>query len=199
MKAGWVCLCQALLYLGQSLQSCLHRWACLVYQNCSKKTVVEGVGYLMSLLFSNRKRPGLSEVTMIVFVNQMLLMISGDVERNPGPGKPLTLVVCSHEIYHFITDILTPEGLSTLVNELCEVRAKWYDLGVQLRMTTPDLDAIQTQYQNNPNMPNVCLRQMLSVWLTKEVPSAPTWQRVVDALSTSTINEPLIAERTRRH
>ena len=26
-------------------------------------------------------------VTMIVFVNQMLLMRAGDVERNPGPGK----------------------------------------------------------------------------------------------------------------
>ena len=24
---------------------------------------------------------------MIVFVNQMLLMMAGDVERNPGPGK----------------------------------------------------------------------------------------------------------------
>ena len=46
-----------------------------------------GVGSLMSLLFSNRKRSGLSEVTMIVFVNQMLLMIAGDVEPNPGPGK----------------------------------------------------------------------------------------------------------------
>ena len=49
--------------------------------------MAESVGYLMSLLFSNRKRPGLSEVTMIVFVNQMLLMMAGDVERNPGPGK----------------------------------------------------------------------------------------------------------------
>ena len=103
----------------------------------------------------------------------------------------------SHEIYYFITDILTPDDLATLVKELCEVRAKWYDLGVQLRMTTPDLDAIQTQNQNSPDMLNVCLRQMLSVWLTKEVPSPPTWQRVVDALSTSAINEPLIAERLR--
>ena len=46
----------------------------------------------MYLMFSNRKRPGLSEVTMIVFVNQMLLMMAGDVERNPGPGKYHTLV-----------------------------------------------------------------------------------------------------------
>ena len=32
-------------------------------------------------------------VTMIVFVNQMLLMIAGDVERNPGPGKGHSLFV----------------------------------------------------------------------------------------------------------
>ena len=78
------------------------------------------------------------------------------------------------------------------MNELYEVRAKWYDLGVQLRMTTPDLDAIQTQYQNNPD---ACLRQMLSDWLTKEVPSPPTWQRVVDALSSSAINKKKLAEK----
>ena len=41
----------------------------------------------MSLLFSNSVRAGLRVVTMIVFVNQMLLMRAGDVERNPGPGE----------------------------------------------------------------------------------------------------------------
>ena len=46
----------------------------------------EGVGSLVSLLFSNIVRTGLKVVTMIVFVNQMLLMMAGDVERNPGPG-----------------------------------------------------------------------------------------------------------------
>ena len=84
------------------------------------------------------------------------------------------------------------------MNELYEVRAKWYDVGVQLRMTTHDLDAIQTQYQNSPDMPNVCLRQMLSVWLTKEVPSPPTWQRVVEALSSPTVDKPRLAQRIRQ-
>ena len=90
MKCVCVCVCEAVLYVGQSLslwKRCLQCWAWLVYRKFSKKTVAEGVGYLMSLLFSNRKRPGLSEVTMIVFVTQMLLMMAGDVERNPGPGK----------------------------------------------------------------------------------------------------------------
>ena len=90
MKCVCVCVYESLLYVGQYLslwKRCLQCWAWLVYRKCSKNTVAEGVGYLMSLLFSNRKMPGLSEVTMIVFVNQMLLMMAGDVERNPGPGN----------------------------------------------------------------------------------------------------------------
>ena len=42
---------------------------------------------LFFLLFSNIVRTCVKVVTMIVFVNQMLLMMAGDVERNPGPGK----------------------------------------------------------------------------------------------------------------
>ena len=47
----------------------------------------EGVSSLVSLLFSNIVRTGVKVVTIIVFVNQMLLMMAGDVERNPGPGE----------------------------------------------------------------------------------------------------------------
>jgi hypothetical protein len=179
MKCVCVCVCEALLYVGQSLslwKRCLQCWAWLVYRNCSKKTVAEGVGYLMSLLFSNRKRPGLSEVTMIVFVNQMLLMMAGDVERNPGP------------------DTLTTNDLATLVNELNEVRDKWYHLGVQLNMKTSDLNAIRSQYMNNPDD---CLLEMLCVWLTK-LPSPPTWQTVVDALSAPAVRRPDVAQRVRQ-
>ena len=69
------------------LKRCLHSSASLVYRKCNKKTVAEGVASLMSLLFSVNWRSGVRVVTMIVFVNQMLLMRAGDVERNPGPGK----------------------------------------------------------------------------------------------------------------
>ena len=77
------------------------------------------------------------------------------------------------------------------MNELYEVRAKWYDLGVQLRMKTSDLDAIETEHPKNSN---VCLRRMLSVWLTREVHSPPTWQTVVDALSSPAVGRPDVAE-----
>ena len=37
-------------------------------------------------LLSDTSGAGSGEVTMIVFMNQMFLMIAGDVEPNPGPG-----------------------------------------------------------------------------------------------------------------
>ena len=36
---------------------------------------------------------------MIVFVNQMLLMRAGDVERNPGPGECSHMQHLTHALY----------------------------------------------------------------------------------------------------
>ena len=83
-----------LLYVCVSvsvLKRCLQLWASVVYRKCSKKTVAEGVVWVMSVLFSGSVRTGVRIVTMIVFVNQMLLMMAGDVERNPGPGKNIII------------------------------------------------------------------------------------------------------------
>ena len=52
------------------------------YRKCSKKTAMKAV---VSLMIIRSVRKGLRIVTMRVFVNQMLLMRAGDVERNPGP------------------------------------------------------------------------------------------------------------------
>ena len=90
MKSLLVHVYLVFLYLCTSLsllKRCLHSSPSLVYRKCNKKTVAEGVASLMSLLFSINWRSGVRVVTMIVFVNQMLLMRAGDVERNPGPGE----------------------------------------------------------------------------------------------------------------
>ena len=86
------------------------------------------------------------------------------------------------------------DDLATLVNELHEVRDKWYHLGVQLNMKPSDLNAIRIQYMNNPDD---CLLEMLCVWLTK-FPSPPTWQTVVDALSSPAIGKQSAAERLKQ-
>ena len=88
------------------------------------------------------------------------------------------------------TETLSSGDLATLVNELHHVRAKWYDLGIQLRMETSHLDAIETQHHGNPDK---CQRQMLSNWLKTSSPP-PTWQRVVDALCSPVIDKNSSAE-----
>ena len=75
------------------------------------------------------------------------------------------------------------------------MRAEWYDLGVQLEIQTHDLDVLRLENQNDTKK---CLRQMLSVWLLQEFPSPPSWERVVDALSSPAIDRPTVAERIRR-
>ena len=81
------------------------------------------------------------------------------------------------------------------MNELHEVRADWYDLGVQLRMATADLDVIKVENMNDSKK---CLRQMISDWLKKTTPSLPSWQGVVDALCSPAIDRPDLAEKIMR-
>ena len=88
-------------------------------------------------------------------------------------------------------DPLTSADLATLVNELHEVRDKWYHLGVQLNVQIHDLKAIRAQYNNNPAD---CLIEMLSHWLTM-TPPPPTWQRVVDALNSPSVERHRTAAR----
>ena len=90
MKSLFIPVYLVLLYLCVSLsllKRCFHCSVRLVYRKHSKETKAEGVASLMPLLFSNSVRTGLCVVMIIVFVNQMLLMRAGDVERNPGPGE----------------------------------------------------------------------------------------------------------------
>ena len=101
-------------------------------------------------------------------------------------------LLMSYSIYGFSAETLNPGDLATLVNELHEVTADWYDLGVQLRMEKTDLDAIKLE-----NMKE-CLRRMLYLWLTKTTPSPPSWQRLVDTLSSPAINRPALAEKIKR-
>ena len=112
-----------------------------------------------------------------------------------------TLVLVRNNDRHFMRVVMNAPflaftetlDLATLVNELHHVRAKWYDLGIQLRMETSHLDAIETQHRGNPDK---CQRQMLSDWLKTSSPP-PTWQRVVDALCSPVIDKKSSGERIR--
>ena len=78
------------------------------------------------------------------------------------------------------------------MNELQEVRDIWFSVGVQ---PLADLRSIRADFKDKSSD---CLLEMLSVWLTRTVPSPPSWERVVDALSSPAIERPTVAERIRR-
>ena len=103
--------------------------------------------------------------------------------------------IINDSIFYLSAVTLTIDDLATVVNELHEVRDKWYHLGVQLNMKPSDLDPIQKQYMNNCDD---CLLQMLSLWLTKTTPSPPSWQRVVDALCSPAIGKQSAGERLKQ-
>ena len=72
---------------------------------------------------------------------------------------------------------LTVDDLRVLTKELHNVRAKWYNIGVQLGVSVGTLKAIEKQYLNDPTD---CLRETLTTLL---ISSTPTWTNIVDALS----------------
>ena len=81
------------------------------------------------------------------------------------------------------------------MNELQQVRDIWFSVGVQLNMPLADLRSIRADFKDKSSD---CLLEMLSVWLTRTVPSPPSWERVVDTLSSPAIDRPTVAERIRR-
>ena len=83
---------------------------------------------------------------------------------------------------------LSVNDLPVVMEELNDTRVKWYNIGLQLRMSVGTLDAIQEQYDD----PSHCLRQALKTWL-KTSPSPPTWSNIVDALRSSTVGEVRLA------
>ena len=95
---------------------------------------------------------------VVGMVLSLLLLLSGDIETNPGP-------------------VLTIDDLRVLMKELNDVRAKWNNIGVQLGVSVGTLDAIKKQYSD----PSDCLRETLTAWLR----SSPCnkWADVVDALN----------------
>ena len=83
---------------------------------------------------------------------------------------------------------LTVDDLPVVREALNKVRAKWYDVGMQLGVSVGTLDAIKKQYSD----PSDCLRETLTTWLQTCVPP-PTWTNIVGALRSSVVGEARLA------
>lgn len=83
--------------------------------------------------------------------------------------------------------------LAKLLRFLHDVRVKWYDIGIQLNISTGTLDAIRQENQSDCGK---CLREMVKDWLNRKYPQA-TFDALIDALTSEPVGENTLAENTR--
>ena len=96
--------------------------------------------------------------------------ISNRFFTSPISGRPLTIA-----------------DLATVINELFPCRAKWYDLGIQLRVDVSTLDSFKVQYDD----PSDELREVLKSWLATG--GNPTWGVMVEALKRPAVGQARLA------
>ena len=85
---------------------------------------------------------------------------------------------------------LTIRDLKIVRNALWDARTKWKDIGLELDMSTTDLEKIEAVHRSDIGG---CLIDMLALWL-KQVDPPPTWTAIVAALQDRVIGEGGLAE-----
>jgi len=77
--------------------------------------------------------------------------------------------------------MLTPDDLGLVLEEVIEMCASWYRLGLQLRVRIGDLDRIRAQFSD----PIDQLLEMLKTWLKSGV--ITSWKTLTDALRSRSV------------
>ena len=70
--------------------------------------------------------------------------------------------------FNYISSVLTKFDLRELLSRLFPVRAKWYNFGLGLGLSSDDLDAIKNS--EHCEGPDNCLREVLKGWLSTKNP-----------------------------
>jgi hypothetical protein len=71
-----------------------------------------------------------------------------------------------------------------------KARAKWDDIGLELKISPNDLDAIKKQYDD----PADALKATLQIFLRRP---KPTWAQLADALGTESVGYEYLVESVR--
>ena len=82
---------------------------------------------------------------------------------------------------------MTLDDLGEVMEEILDVSAQWYHLGVQLKVRTGTLDRIRTQFKD----PRDQLLEMLKTWLTTSYNTS--WKTLTDALRSRSVGANLLA------
>ena len=77
------------------------------------------------------------------------------------------------------------KDLPEVMRAVFEARAKWCDIGLELKIDPGSLDAIQAE---NSRSVQDCLRSLLKIWLRRHQPE-PTWGALIEALKSPLVNE----------
>ena len=79
------------------------------------------------------------------------------------------------------------DDLGQVMEEVLDVSAQWYHLGVQLKVRIGTLDRIRTQFPD----PRDQLLEMLKTWLTTS--DKPSWKTLTDALRSRSVGASQLA------
>ena len=74
-----------------------------------------------------------------------------------------------------------------MLEEVLDVAAQWYNLGLKLKVRTGRLNSIRTEFST----PEDQLREMLNAWLATG--DNPSWKTVVDALRSKMVGASQLA------
>ena len=84
--------------------------------------------------------------------------------------------------------------LTKLCAELSSIAPKWYDLGIQLKVSYKTLNAIRAINKRNIE---VCLMRVCEEWLLQEKKcnKFPAWSTIIEVLKSKVISETELAGR----
>ena len=85
----------------------------------------------------------------------------------------------------------SPLDLASVQTAVWEVRAEWYNIGLQLGLSAGTLDAIKLGNQSNPD---TCFTEVLKLWLRG---SGRSWSDLARALRAPTVGYEHLAEQLR--
>ena len=80
------------------------------------------------------------------------------------------------------------DDLVCVLEEILDVSADWYDLGLQLKVRIGTLKSIRTEF----SAPKHQLREMLNAWLTTG--DNPCWKTLIDALRSKMVGANQLAD-----
>ena len=80
------------------------------------------------------------------------------------------------------------DDIGCVLEEVLDVSAQWYQLGLQLKVRIGTLDGIRTQFQN----PKDQLLEMLKTWLTTS--NSTSWKVLIDALRSRSVGASQLAD-----